>query len=90
MQLKTNYIEIIGYVAAICTSISFIPQLIKIIKTKAVRDVSIIMYIIMLIGSLLWSLYGVINGSCPITYSGLATSTFVILILIFKILWNKN
>lgn len=48
----------IGTVAGSLTTISFLPQVIKLLKTKSVHDISIITFTILLIGVLLWIVYG--------------------------------
>lgn len=52
-------ISIIGYIAAICTRISFLPQVIKTWKTKQTKDISLPMYTIMVTGIILWFIYGI-------------------------------
>ena len=50
-----NY-EIIGFIAAILTTSSFLPQLIKVWKTKSSKGVSTLMYFVMLSGVILWGI----------------------------------
>lgn len=80
-----NLITIIGLIAATCTTISFIPQVIKIIKTKGTKDISLLMYIIMTAGLLLWLIYGLIIHDLPIILANAISSVLVIIVLIFKI-----
>ena len=56
---KTIHLKsIIGGLAVICTIITFVPQVIKIMKTNNVEGISLYMYIISLIGVILWFIYG--------------------------------
>jgi len=57
---------LIGMLAAICTTIAFIPQVYKIYKTKHARDLSLPMYILFSVGVLLWLVYGIIINSLPV------------------------
>ena len=50
--------ELIGSGAAILTMFGFVPQIIKIYKTKSVEDVSLVMLLQFSLGMLLWLLYG--------------------------------
>jgi MtN3 and saliva related transmembrane protein len=50
--------ELIGSGAAILTMFGFVPQIIKIYRTKSVEDVSLIMLLQFSLGMLLWLLYG--------------------------------
>lgn len=59
-------IEILGFVAGSLTTIAFLPQLIKIIKTKEVKDLSLFMYLIFCFGVALWLIYGIYHKSLPI------------------------
>ena len=83
-----NY-EIIGFIAAILTTSSFLPQLIKVWKTKSSKGVSILMYFVMLSGVILWGVYGYLIGSKSVLIANIVAGLLqiVILILIFK---NKN
>ncbi len=58
--------SIIGLVAGICTTAAVIPQIWKAWKTKKVKDVSPGMFIVLLIGLLLWVIYGVMQNDVPI------------------------
>lgn len=83
-------IEIIGYFAATLNVVAFIPQLIKILRTKSVRDVSFMMYVIMLISSISWIIYGVDKDSYPLTISSSIIGMFIISILILKIKYKNE
>jgi MtN3 and saliva related transmembrane protein len=81
-----NYIVLIGLIAACITTFSFVPQLIKVIKTKNVSDLSINMYILLCIGFSLWLTYGILDKSLPVSLANLVSLILglTILILIFK------
>lgn len=57
---------VIGIVAGVFTSISLLPQLIKIIKEKKVEELSMTMFISLLIGLSLWVYYGILRKDMPI------------------------
>jgi MtN3 and saliva related transmembrane protein len=80
-----NLITIIGLIAAICTTISFIPQVIKVVKTRGTKDISLLMYIIMTTGLLLWLIYGLMICNWPIILANAISSILAIIVLIFKI-----
>jgi MtN3 and saliva related transmembrane protein len=56
----------IGIAAGICTSISLLPQLFKIIKEKKAGDISFVMLFILLAGVVLWVYYGILRKDYPI------------------------
>ena len=69
--------EIIGLIAAVCTTFAFIPQAIKVWKTKQTMDLSLRMYSIMFIGILLWLVYGVRIESLSIILANVVTAILV-------------
>lgn len=79
---------IIGIVAGIFTSISMIPQLIKVIKEKEVKNISWNMITVLLIGVILWVLYGILKLEWPIilsnAFSVLVNTTLLIYYLIYR------
>ena len=80
-----NNITIIGFLAAICTTSAFLPQAIKIIKTRKTSDISLLMYSVMGIGIFLWLLYGIFLNEMPIIMANSISIILVGCILILKI-----
>jgi MtN3 and saliva related transmembrane protein len=78
-------LTVIGFVAAICTTISFLPQAVKVIKTKQTKDLSLEMYLTFTVGVFLWLVYGIIGKDLPIIIANAITLVFAITILIMKI-----
>lgn len=58
--------EIVGLTAGICTSISLVPQLIKLVKHKKAEEISLFYLIILFIGLALWIWYGILRDDLPI------------------------
>ena len=77
--------EIIGLIAAVCTTFAFIPQVIKVWKTKQTKDLSLRMYSIMFIGILLWLVYGICIDSLSIILANVVTVILVATILLYII-----
>lgn len=61
-----NYITLLGYVAAILTSMSFVPQAWLVIRTRRTGGISLLMYSLFTIGVALWLLYGVATKAMPV------------------------
>lgn len=78
-------ILIIGYIAAICTTVSFLPQAIKTIKTRETKDISLLMYILFIIGITLWLVYGVLLHEWPIIIGNGVTFVLAFIVLRLKI-----
>jgi|TARA_Y100000310_G_scaffold141354_1_gene140789 MtN3 and saliva related transmembrane protein len=49
-----NWINYIGLIAAALTTSCMLPQAIKTIKTKSTKDISLLMYSILIIGVIFW------------------------------------
>ncbi|MBL6603867.1 MAG: SemiSWEET transporter [Flavobacteriaceae bacterium] len=77
--------EIIGIIAAILTTSGFIPQVYKIYKEKNAKGVSLTMYLILIIGVLLWLVYGILIGSLSIIIANSVTALLQLCVIIFKL-----
>lgn len=77
--------NIIGFAAGIILIISYIPQLIKIIITKSAKDISILMYILILISQILWVLYGFLQYDIQIIWVNISCAVITVCILIITV-----
>jgi len=75
----------LGLIAGALTTVAFVPQVIKIWKSKHARDISLGMFAIFSSGVLLWLFYGIQIGSLPVILSNAITLGFSLTILFFKI-----
>jgi MtN3 and saliva related transmembrane protein len=77
-------INLLGMVAGILTTISFLPQVFKIYKTKSAKDISLEMFILFSVGIFLWLIYGFCIASLPVILSNFVTLILASIILFFK------
>jgi len=82
-------VTLIGTVAGFCTTASFLPQMIKIHRTKSVHDLSLFMFIIFAFGVASWLVYGMLTGSFPIIAANCITLLFCVYILFMKMKYGK-
>lgn len=75
----------IGSLAAFFTTFSFLPQAIKVIKTKDTSGISLGMYSMFVLGVFLWLVYGLQTGDLPIICANATTFIFASIILTTKI-----
>ena len=75
----------IGFFAAILTTISFLPQVVKVWQTRSAKDVSLVMYLLFSLGVSLWLIYGVLMHSWPIILSNLITLILAGVVLAMKL-----
>jgi len=79
-------VSIFGWIAMVCTTSAFIPQVIKIIKTKNVEDISLATFSLQSFGCLMWLVYGALGNDMQLLVANAITLMLAAIILIFKIL----
>ena len=83
-------IQIIGYTAAICLTITLMPQLIKTYKDKEVEDISKGFIFLNLCTSILFLVYGILLEQIPIILANSILILQNIILLSFKIMYTKT
>jgi MtN3 and saliva related transmembrane protein len=78
-------VTIIGLIAALFTTVSLLPQLIKVYKTKSAKDISTGMFTLFGAGVFLWFVYGVFVNDLPIIVANSLAFIQAVVILFFKI-----
>ena len=76
--------ELTGYLAAILTTVSFVPQVLRTLRTRDTRALSLGMYLLFSAGVALWLIYGLLIGAWPIILANVVT-----LGLTLTVLWHK-
>lgn len=82
--------NILGIAAGVLTSVSMIPQLIKVIKEKNVEDLSWVMILVLIIGLSLWVWYGILRNELPIILSNAFAVLVNLTLLTCYILFRKK
>lgn len=77
--------EILGLTAGTITSVTFLPQVIRIWKTKSVKDLSLMMLLLLIVGTLSWLSYGLIIKDIAIIYTNTMVLTMSMIMLFFKL-----
>lgn len=75
----------IGFLAGVGTTVSFFPQIVRVVRTKSVSDLSIYMFLIHSTGVGLWIVYGVLVHDFIIVLFNCITFVFNMVILSFFI-----
>lgn len=88
--MKQASINMIGFVAAICTTISFLPQLLRVLKLRSARDISLGMFSLFSCGTALWLTYGILAHSVPVALANAVTFVLASWILILKIKYDAE
>ncbi len=88
LKLHTMNPDIVGYIAATLTTISFVPQVIKTWKSRSAADVSLWMYSIFTTGIVMWLIYGIWAHAWPVAAANAVTLVLASMILAMKIKWR--
>ena len=79
-----EWASLIGYAAACLTTLSFLPQAIKVIATRNTQGISGLMYIMFVCGLVMWLIYGVMIEDTAVSMANFMTLVFAMPILIIK------
>ena len=80
----------IGIVAGLLTSISMLPQLIKIIKQKKAKEVSLLMLSVLTTGNILWTVYGFMRDDWPIIVTNCISITINSITAFYRIRYKDR
>lgn len=57
---------IVGFAAAFCSTVAFVPQALKAWRTRSTQDVSLITFLTIIIGCVLWMIYAWLRGDVAV------------------------
>jgi MtN3 and saliva related transmembrane protein len=83
-------VESLGFVAAFCTTAAFIPQLVRVLKRRSARDVSLPTFLMFSVGVFLWLVYGFDIHSKPVIASNSVTLVLSLSILALKLRYDRT
>lgn len=78
-------VSLLGFIAALFTTLALVPQVIRTFKTRDTRGISLWMYAMSSFGVFLWMVYGMVLQAWPIIIANAVTFILMIIILIMKI-----
>ena len=90
MMMQASTINLIGYAAATGTTISFLPQLIRVVRLRSAEDISLGMFLIFSAGTVLWLTYGLLSHSWPVAVANAVTLVLSMSILILKLRFDRR
>lgn len=80
----------VGLVAGTLTSIAAIPQVIKTLKTRHVRDISIWQPLLLAFGVALWMVYGILIGDFPLIVANITPLICNVVLTGMKICYGRE
>ncbi|MEH2505817.1 uncharacterized protein with PQ loop repeat [Bradyrhizobium sp. AZCC 1578] len=84
-RMEQLAIKLLGFAAATCTTLAYAPQFIKVWRTRSTEDISLGMFLVMLLGLVLWLLYGLFSGDVPLIIANAITIVLAGGILFMKL-----
>lgn len=82
---ETAMIDLIGSTAAFLTTLAFVPQVVKTVRTRQTRDISTAMWSLFSAGVALWLVYGVLLTAWPIVVANAVTLVLAATVLAIKL-----
>ena len=84
-----RWVELVGYLAAVLTTVSFVPQVWHTFRTRDVSGISLGMYSVFTIGVALWLVYGLLLAAWPIVAANAVTLALAVAILAMKLHYRE-
>ena len=88
--MTASIVEDIGFVAASLTTAAFVPQLIRVMRLRSAREISLGTFVMFSVGVFMWLMYGIYTGSRPVIASNLVTLVLSVSILILKLKYDLD
>jgi MtN3 and saliva related transmembrane protein len=79
-----DLITLLGLMAGALTTMSLLPQVVKIWRSKSTKDISFGMYLILAMGLLLWAFYGLFIESLPVVITNSLSFILACIIIALK------
>ncbi len=88
--ISGGVVELTGFAAAFCTTVAFIPQLVRVVRLRSAREMSLPTFLLFSVGVFLWLVYGLRTGSKPVIVSNIFTLVLSLSILILKLRYDRR
>jgi MtN3 and saliva related transmembrane protein len=81
---------VIGYIAGFCTTLSFVPQVARALRTRSADDFAWGWLIVFELGLSLWLLYGIVLHNWPMILANSLTMSLCSVLMLMKVRYNKR
>jgi MtN3 and saliva related transmembrane protein len=89
--MLTNFaVEAIGVIAGLLTTLAYVPQVVKVWRSRSARDISLTMFLMMTAGIALWLVYGLLIGSIGLVLANGATLGLTAAVLVAKLRFDSR
>ena len=83
--MSPSLTEFVGFAAAFCTTAAYLPQVVRVWRTRRTKDVSLGMFVVMTVGLLCWLAYGFAIHDMPVIVCNGSALVMTSIILFFKL-----
>ncbi|MEX6689549.1 SemiSWEET transporter [Danxiaibacter flavus] len=90
MDIAGSITGLTGIAAGVCTSVSLLPQLFKMLREKKADDISFVTLAILVTGLLLWVIYGVMKKDYPIVVTNSFSALVNIAVMVCTIIYKRK
>lgn len=88
--LSSDAIELVGMIAGCLTTLAYVPQVVKVWRSRSARDISLGMFLLMNAGILLWLAYGLLIGSPGLIAANGITLGLTVAVLVAKLKFDRT
>ena len=85
-----NKIELLGFVAGACTTLSFLPQVLHVWRSRSADDISLGMYTVFMLGVSLWLIYGIVSAQIAVIVANGVTLVLAGSVLVMKLRYGRR
>ena len=78
----------VGFIAACLTTFGFIPQVVKVVKSKDTESISLGMYVMSVTGMSLWLIHGIYQGDVALIIANSVSVSLAGIILAYKLIYK--
>ncbi|HUT68167.1 MAG TPA: SemiSWEET family transporter [Dehalococcoidales bacterium] len=82
-------VDYVGYIAGLLVTFALVPQIMRVYKLKSAREISVIYNSSMLLGLILWLVYGLMLGLVPIIIWNIIGIVLAALLLLAKLKYGR-
>ena len=83
-------LNMLGFLAGACTTAAFVPQVWQVWRTRSAKDLSLGMYLVLVLGVMLWLVYGLLCNDMPLVIANIITLILAGSVLVMKVYFERK
>ena len=85
-----NTVDVLGLLAGSLTTVAFVPQVLRVWRTRSTSDISMPMYAVFTSGTMTWLLYGLALGALPVILANVITTGLAASVIVMKLRFERR